>query len=78
MEKRKFNVIPKNVKELKKMIIDHGLTLKGFCEEAGVSQPTMDKILYKNHNPYPPVAKRIADTLGFKISDIFFTDGVQK
>jgi DNA-binding XRE family transcriptional regulator len=69
-----MKVKAKNSKELLKMIIMNGYTLRSLASDIEVSNSYLSQIVNGTRNPSGKVAKKIADALGTKFDVIFFIE----
>lgn len=63
----------KNPIVTKLMISESNKSMYEFARDIGISQPYLSQILNGKRNPSPTIGYRIANGLGLKIEDIFFT-----
>lgn len=58
-------------KEVKKLMLQNGLNVSALAEQVEVGISYMSQVINGKRNPSPKLAKRIAETLGVEITDIF-------
>lgn len=57
--------------EVRKLMLRNGLNVSALAEKVEVGISYMSQVINGKRNPSPKLAKRIADTLGVEITDIF-------
>ncbi|WP_035422412.1 hypothetical protein [Fructilactobacillus florum] len=62
----------KDTKELNGLIATSGFTVTGFAKHIHASGSYFKDVLEKRKSVFPPYAKRVANSLGVSITDIFF------
>ncbi|ANZ58059.1 hypothetical protein BGL34_02000 [Fructilactobacillus lindneri] len=62
----------KDPEKVRKAVSLEGYSINGFARKINSNPGYIGKILYGKKDPYPPLAKKIADGLGVEIKDIFF------
>ncbi|USS92844.1 helix-turn-helix transcriptional regulator [Fructilactobacillus ixorae] len=62
----------KNPEEVRKEISLRGYSINGFARKINSNPGYIGKVLDGKRNPYPPLAKKIADGLDMDIRDLFF------
>lgn len=76
LEKEAFHIVKLMAKDPKKLLSSitlMGYTQVAYAQHVGISPSCLNYILKKKKNPSPSTAKKIADGLNKKVSDIFLT-----
>lgn len=73
-----MKIVVKDREQLTKLLVTQGYSLRKFSKEINITSGYLSQIISHKRNPSPMTAKRIAEGLGKKITDIFFIENAYK
>jgi transcriptional regulator with XRE-family HTH domain len=68
----------KDKKDIMLKIAEEGISLREFSRKSGISQGYLSQLLSGERKPSPVVAKKLAESLGLNMKDIFLIEVIDK